>query len=72
MERTYYESELAIIQAITETWKYLTSSGWVVSGHLSEVCVVLYCNPSSQLLLHEIQVRHPMPSPPFNDVLVDS
>jgi hypothetical protein len=46
MERTCYESELAIIQAITETWKYLTSSGWVVSGHLSEVCVVLYCRNS--------------------------
>jgi hypothetical protein len=46
MERTCHESELTIMKTAAGTWKYITSSGWVVSGHLSEVGVVLYCRDS--------------------------
>jgi hypothetical protein len=46
MERTCYESDKISLRefdgfAVRE--RDHTSSGWVVSGHLSEVGVVLYC-----------------------------
>ena len=45
MERTYIESDQAS-NSYAELGRYLTSTGWVVSGHLAEVGVVLYYNRS--------------------------
>lgn len=48
MERTFLEILAHANRADCaelEYGEFLTSSGWVVSGHLSEVCVVLYYNP---------------------------
>jgi hypothetical protein len=51
MERTYLELEFALLIAFGSSWGIHTSSGWVVSGHLSEVGMVLYYNPSRSVSL---------------------
>jgi len=48
MEGTYIESDLDLeLMYSAKLEGVLTSSGWVVSGHLAEVCVVLYYNQST-------------------------
>lgn len=45
MERTYLALDYTSHNRETfAVWRYLTSSSWVVSGHLSEVGMVLYYN----------------------------